>query len=156
MFSEKERSIFKYFNGKKEVFGDPIAIHRRLLTCDNFDLAGDFKLVDALSKPIAQKSPGFAKEGLQAFDRLVSACRKAFKLPAFDEETGEGLVEEEIIQLFAEFGLFVDEIKKKQEPSVTSVSCTEQELPNGEVSQSTMKPSADSITTPEEVSLVEV
>lgn len=78
------KDIFPYFNGSRQVFGDPIAIYRRMLR--------------ALQKPLDHQielTKGGENElmHLEAYGKLYAAVRVAFPMVPFNEGTGEGASE---------------------------------------------------------------
>src|ERR1700683_1656699 len=82
VFPAAEREIFPYFNGVKEVKGDPLEIEARYLR----ELAGED--LGAIDKML--ESPD-VQTRLRGSDKMVPAIRAAFRLREFDEDTGGGL-----------------------------------------------------------------
>jgi hypothetical protein len=101
-----ERDIFRYYDGRRERRGDPLAIQRALVLDPEFELAID---------------PGIATvptpEGIRAAGRTVAAVRRAFGIPAFEEY---GLTDAGCLVLFAEFGEFVKGLREAAGPLASS------------------------------------
>jgi hypothetical protein len=97
--------LFRYFNGEKWVAADPLPIYRRLR-------AEADRLVVLATAWDEQRHPE-ANE----FVQLVS---EIFGLKAFDPHTEKGLTETEIVQVFAEFDLFLKEVRDRFFPGSTS------------------------------------
>jgi len=78
-----DRDIFPFWNGAAQVFGDPIAIYRRMLR--------------AIGKPLEQQI-GLTKGmnellNLEAYAKLYDATRTAFPMVPFSPENGTGATE---------------------------------------------------------------
>ena len=85
-----ERNIFRYRRGGKDAFGDPLAIRRRLTAL----LDGD---PDATLTASRSPEPSVA---FPAVERLRAAVCATFDLgKPFDPETGEGVMEEEWLEV---------------------------------------------------------
>jgi hypothetical protein len=126
-FSLKERNIYRYTNGSKEVAADPLVIQRRMAQDPDFDAETDLKLLSQVSNP---------DECLKAFERLVTAGRRAFGVGEFREENGvqTGLLDEEVCELLADFSSWQLELKKNIVTSQEQQNSTEQASSNGEKS----------------------
>jgi len=81
IFSERQRKVFPYSNGVAQVWGDPVAIYRKMLA--EFD--GDLDLILQRSRDKSQ--PRLWSESVE---RLVEAVRKVFGMVPIDPVTGEG------------------------------------------------------------------
>lgn len=132
MFPEEERKIFCYRAGGREMIGDPFAITRRLVRwCD-----GDVGKVmadryagyppyqeDESGNPVqveeAQVDPAQEPIRFDAENKIIRASYEAFGLPPWDNETGEGVSEEEALRVFDEFCAWVAEQKKTTESRPT-------------------------------------
>ena len=95
-----EKDIFQYFDGVLAVYGDPLAIERRM--------------EEHLGQPIAQalQETKAAEISLsrRAEDRLFAAVREAFEMAPWYKQTGEGATEKDCRLAFK---ALVDFIKKK-------------------------------------------
>jgi len=119
MFSDKERMIFRYHNGTKQIAADPLVIQRKLLSQKDVDLDSEFRL--AVSD---------TKESLAAISRVVDVIRFSFGVKPLDPETEEGLTDTECLQLMASYAEFLNELKKKASLSPISQTATE-DYPKG-------------------------
>ena len=100
MHSEADRKIFPYWNGREEVWADPITVQRRLHAA----CGGDANQV------IAQTNAPDALTACTARDSLLAAIRLAFDMP-FDQMTGEMLGNES--ECFAAYDALTDYLEKK-------------------------------------------
>jgi hypothetical protein len=108
-YADSEREIFVYWDGTRERKGDPLAIHRALLTMDpekEFDIKTD---------PQVTAVPTIA--GLRATGRLAGAVRKAFGIRTVDEG---GLTDGECLRLFVQFGSLIRELQEDARPLANS------------------------------------
>jgi hypothetical protein len=114
-FTLKQRAIYRYFDGEKEVARDPLAILRALNGRPGMPLDADVKL--ALS-PVPESSA--------AFGRLVESVRDAFGAKPFEEVEGRqrGLTVGECLALLLHFGQFIKGIQNAAVPFVTSPFAT--------------------------------
>lgn len=101
-YTPGEREIFEYWDGKRFRKGDPLALHRALLTDPDFDMNID---------------PGLAAvphvKGLVAAGRVAAAVRKAFGITTLD---AGGLTDGECLTLFCEFGAFIKVLAEAGRP----------------------------------------
>lgn len=113
MYPEQQRKIFQYFDGQRQVYGDPLKIRRRL----NGRLDGN------LNKALADKdlSP-------EHYERVLDAVVYAFDLPPFNQETGEGAVEEVVVKALTSFLDWLQKKSPRRENSLTSVPPTDSSL----------------------------
>lgn len=99
------REIFEYQDETgRQKFADPIRVLRTL----EFRCEGD---VDETVRLARSENPELA---FPATDRLLDGIREAFALPAFDAETGQGAVEDFLLDLYADFLVWM--AKKKVTP----------------------------------------
>jgi hypothetical protein len=107
-YTAAEREIFEYWDGSRVRLGDPLAIHRSLMTMpeSEFDIKID---------PDMTKLPNV--KGLEATGRVVAAVRRAFKIP--DLEHG-GLTDGECMRLFCAFGDIIRELEDRNRPLASS------------------------------------
>src|SRR4051812_25710035 len=114
MFSVKEKRIYKYFNGERDVRGDPMAILLRLSTCPDVNFEADLKVFSIIeTKP---------REGAEAYSRLVQADRHAFKIkPGNDDADApeDSLPDLEVLELTQRFLAWVGGVKKNTSDSPT-------------------------------------
>ncbi len=108
MFSEEERAIYEFqVNGQKRSV-DPIAVMRVLQTHDDIDLEKDYIIISTIDEEMD-------KEQSESLTRIIEASRAAFSLPAFSN--GEGVLDSEVLEIFTDYYIYLDDLKKK---SVTS------------------------------------
>lgn len=104
MFSEEERQIFPFERGDgKTVYGDPLAIHRRLNELLDYQAAEVCKSANSDVPPVRDA----------ARKKLAAAAMEAFKLPPFDEATGKGCTEPMAIAVLGKFIEHREDLKKK-------------------------------------------
>ena len=110
MFEQSEKNIFPYWNGQQEVFGDPLAIHRRLTIA----LGGvpDEVLKAAKSEEPLQKA--------HARERLVEAIRAAFEMVPFDKTAGAGALDEHCFDALRSLLEWTEKNASRAEGSQTS------------------------------------
>lgn len=83
MQDPREKAIFRYFNGDRWVWGDPLALSRRLDTS-----LGD---PDAVFADVGDPDP---KVWRPAVECLIANVRDVFAIAPIDPETGAGGTEE--------------------------------------------------------------
>jgi hypothetical protein len=88
MYSESERAVFgPYFNGERLVYADPLAVYRAL----THELDGEpnkhLENLKAAEEPVQ-----FA-----AKERVLVAARKALGMVPFDDATGKGSLEQDVM-----------------------------------------------------------
>ncbi len=106
----RQREVFPYFNGKEDVYGDPMRIHRLM-----------FKLLDGdVNRVIEQSESEDINVSDPAEELLLEAVRGAFDMVPFDSKTGEGATEADCHAALEAFAAFSDEKKTPQENSPTS------------------------------------
>ena len=116
--TEKQRDeyIFRYFNGEKEVCGDPSQIYDDLIDDSEYDFLGEWSEVDLIKD---------LKEKKEAFNKLIAHACKSFNVSLLGED-GNGLTRAEIAELVGSFINWINDVKKKlavlQIPSETSES----------------------------------
>ena len=108
MWSEAERQIFgPYHDGRAQVYGDPLAIWRRLV----HGLDGD---VNRWLTHARSEEPEIR---YQATERILVATVEAFDLAPFDRATGQGVLERDAMAIL---NTFFDWIDQKKSPPVNS------------------------------------
>jgi hypothetical protein len=120
MFSESDRRIFEYFDGKRTIKADPMAIERRFFAAippgdnvDNVFRDAFIKLTD-----LNEESRAITQSQIiePAWEKLIVAGRAAFRVAELDED-GVGLTESETIDLIENYFSWRDGLKKKDEPT---------------------------------------
>ena len=109
---DKQRFIFRYWNGSKTVFGDPLELHRNLqahpdYTEDSFSLITREELRNDI------------------IGELAAVVREVFSIPKLIDG---GLTELECVQLLAEFIEYAGVQKKSGEQTPTLPTATEESL----------------------------
>lgn len=132
-FRPKERMIYVYFDGRKDVKADPMILYRRLMD-RRMELSSDIKAAFS-------GSPKFAAK---AYTKMIDNIREIFQVKPLDEG---GLTEPEAGDLLAHFMDWTEDLKKNsrmfptpatetQAPSESSLE-GDQPTPNTSVSGST-------------------
>jgi len=94
----KEGALFRYYNGRRIVYGDVLSLYRRITTHE----ANIPALLDAVD---AQQEPETTQ--------FLNAVCDVFGLERYNEKTGRGLTEWEIIAVFVRFLELLESLKKK-------------------------------------------
>lgn len=97
-YSPKERKIYRYFDGRETVFGDPMAIYKRLM---NHGKELDIDLKVAVNYGGVQSTT--------AHNKAVERVRDIFALKSLGEG---GLTESEAMDLLDHFLAYIDSLKK--------------------------------------------
>lgn len=135
MFSEQERKIFKYNDGQKDRYADPLAIRRALIR----ESGGQFwTWWDDCEEPKAASfSSELTAEQLEharalhaslyisaaaAQERFLSVVRAVFKMPELNPDTGEGVVEDECWRVIREYDEFLEKNERAAGNSPTTLS----------------------------------
>jgi len=119
-----QRMIFPYFDGEKQVFGDPLEIHDRLTDL----LDGDPEHALQLARPPGLKDadgkelPGNPdpRSRYEAKRRLDAAVVTAFELIPFDRTTGNGANRLQRATALSSFCSWMEANRKKNDASPTS------------------------------------
>lgn len=103
---------------------------RSLQEDEHFNIDTHPGMIDAGTTDAANDSldPAIQKLSAEATKVTVAAIRKAFDVPAFDDG---GLTEAECLQLFVQFCLYMDSLKKSTARPVTSPPRTESATTEG-------------------------
>lgn len=100
-FQQRRRLIFKYWDGRRTRYADPIVLLRNLEDHPEFNIDVD--------PTLALSSVGDREAG----ERTVSAVRAAFGIfPFVDVHSFDGLTELECVALYVEFMEYLDALKK--------------------------------------------
>lgn len=106
----ENRNIFRYFDGKRELYADPVEIHRKLSAL----LGGDInRFLREMRSPEAAVS-------IAATDRMRYAVCQAFGLGTpFDPTTGHGVMEEAWMGSLTAFTDYCEAQKKSGDSTPT-------------------------------------
>lgn len=126
MFSDKQRKIFKYHDGTKTKFGDPMKISERLYGSYGKDstMSLDWEMIKNFQELKSEKA---GVDALHAIERLYEHILRSFNLKPLNEEDGTGVTVEESLELIAEFGNYLEEVKKNSVVMPDLPPVTEQE-----------------------------
>jgi hypothetical protein len=95
----RQRQIFRFWDGHKVRGADPIVVWRALLSHPEFEITRDTALMEVSDFKIADG----------ARQRIVAATRTAFGVESL---AGGGLTEDETVDLFKAFCVYAAELKK--------------------------------------------
>lgn len=136
---ERSRALFTFWNGRKFVRIDPLRAYLTLRDHEQFNIEDHPILIaNDLGQPET--------------DYFIAAMELAFGIKRFDPETGNGLSLEEMVDLFTDLILWMNETQKKtqfgsrQSEPTDSTSSTGQEAQ--EEAPNCSLPSATETTTP--------
>lgn len=101
----RRRLLFRYHNGERRIAADPLVLYRRLIK------EGD-QLVVLATAFDQQKDP--------EADEFIRRLCEIFGLSRWDPATGRGLTDAEIIRVFQDFNVFLQEIRENFFPGSTS------------------------------------
>lgn len=112
-----KKNIFKYFNGVKEVYADPFELDWRMQDATKMEQSIDTK--DSWLNPTPDAEGNFDRHQISllndAYHFYIPIVVKVFKLKSLDEETGEGMTGEDIIDLWSRYLTWRFELKKNTE-----------------------------------------
>lgn len=101
---DNSQTVFKYFNGERELYGDPLAIERKLRAA----CGGKPKeLADAVNDETADDVKWAAAE-----EKLIRAVRDALQMAPFDVTTGKGATDATCRKAWDVFWRYMDDQKK--------------------------------------------
>lgn len=127
-YQPKERSIYRYWDGKKYVDEDPMILSRKVA-----EIGPELKIDIDVSNSASKDS---TKAGLLA----LAKAQKIFSVKPFSEG---GLLEDEVWELFNHFLIWRGGVKKNLKKSQTSLEATPASLESSSVaSRPTMNGSA--------------
>ena len=124
---QRDEYIFRYFNGEKEVCGDPSQIYDDLIDDPEYDFLGEWSEVD-LIKDLKQKKA--------AFINLIAHACKSFNVKLLSED-GTGLARAEIAELIGAFINWINDVKKKLAVLQTLSETSESSTPDGDLTVET-------------------
>lgn len=101
-FKRSYRNIFKYHDGYRVRYGDPMAILNAIDTHPVYNSEKHPKLAQSTDKTVSVK----------AYEICVDCFRQAFDCPPYDDKTGKGLTMQELTALNELFCQFCDDLKK--------------------------------------------
>ena len=87
VFQERERQVFTYFNGVKQVCADPLAVFRKVVAAFDGDVNTTLEQLDS-------DQPGL---WAMATTRMIDVVREAFPMVPFDGDTGEGATDRDCL-----------------------------------------------------------
>lgn len=131
-----EKLIFQFFDGTEHVWGDPLAINRRLTHA----CGGDINAVVAASKPSKKNAEPVAIE--QAKEILVRAIRYAFGMVDFNKQDGTGATDDECFAALNAYSAFLEKKNPSAANSQTCLPPTEEEYSPGDQEETESFPMA--------------
>lgn len=118
-FTNEERKIFSIrVNGKSRHF-DPLPIYWKMV--DDTDLEGDIKVAG-----METELPEVQREAHAAAQKIIEWTRKVFDLPQIDRDTGAGVTDVDVTDIFFEWLDFIGVKKNEAEEPPTLLPSTEQ------------------------------
>lgn len=142
VYAPKERLIYEYFDGRKQVKADPMVLWKRVM-----DRAAG---IDADRKALDFPTSKFYRP---SYDNLIKQIREIFQVKGLEEG---GLTEPECIDLVDHFTTFVGRIKKKSNrPAISPPNTLGQGDSSSVPAVPTTEPSLDSGSAVVESSTVE-
>lgn len=102
----RNRKIFRFWNGRRVCWADPVECWRELLADEHFDMARDAALMELPERVVADV----------AWVKCVNAVRRVFHVSTADDG---GLTESECVDLFRAFCVYVHALKKNSNPTPT-------------------------------------
>jgi hypothetical protein len=131
----KERNIYEYTEGPEQLRLDPMAIQRKFTAYpDLIANLGVIQLAQEL-KPTkderqAQENRKILADADKATAEVIEAVRKVFDLKPYNGQDETGWMDEEVIALFSHFCGWLDNLKKKQNPTPTLESFSDVIFPD--------------------------
>lgn len=135
---ERQRAIFRYWDGERERGIDPASVWRALVTHPKFNWETHPALID-------DQNPAVGREALEI---TLNAIREVFDVGIWTEDAqghARGLTEWETINILVEFNQYLDSLKKSTNPTPTSPPPTAP--PSSEIVSASMNASSDSGST---------
>lgn len=121
MYTAKERAIFRYWNGKRHVWGDPVLLYERLAAETGGDPVGLLEKADGrveLPPELTLEQRQAAQDSLkvQANEQIRAAVRSAFAMvpwnPEADKPEDAGATAQECDDALDALYAFFDDQKK--------------------------------------------
>ncbi len=129
MFKPEQRTIFKYHDGTRERWADPISIQMEIAK-----RIKEFDKLEKLVRLVAEKenlhdSYTPSEKDVEAINRFLDIICEIFRVKRFTDESGkpEGLTVPQINRIYLDFVEFTTELKNDSGPSATSPQTTEQQ-----------------------------
>jgi len=114
MFDERERKVFKYHDGEKDVWADPLAMSRKLRAL----MGGNPE------KIVTQYNSDVQMDSDNAAEVFFPAIAEAFQVKRFDRLTGDGFTDEDLLKTWEMFQAWLEAKKKRDANLPTSVMPT--------------------------------
>jgi hypothetical protein len=124
-YSDEERNIFEYFNGKTIVGVDPYDIQLKIAAMEDFDWELAFGV---FMKDHESATPADNREAAQISIEMISKLRAVFDIAPL-EKTPEGYVGlggSGVLKVLTDWFEFISDLKKKDESTPTSPPNMEQ------------------------------
>lgn len=102
----EQRLLFKYWDGHRQRAIDPFRVYREFRSDPQIDLATIGPQVDNWEEP--------------ATGLLLSAICRVFGVKRYDDDTGLGLTDPELLNLFGDLNDYLEDVKKKYNLGPTS------------------------------------
>lgn len=123
------RKIYKYNDGKKDIFADPTELDHRIAMYrveESFFPARIAEIPFDEDGNIDQTraTPGDIQLMLDSAYEAEPLIRKAFRIDPFDPSTGEGMFFKDVIDLFNDYMTWKNALKKNIENAPTSATPT--------------------------------
>ena len=113
-FRRRGKNVLPYWNGTRQVYGDPFKLYRDLMH------GADFVIDDYLIADVdAGKEPQTTK--------IIEHVCKVFGLTRWNAETCTGVTDLEVVGILLKVFSWTNQVKKNSSPGPTSPPSTEQE-----------------------------
>lgn len=121
--ARSERLIFKYFDGTKDAYADPLAVESRLVESAGPDWAGLVKVYAELGQDGLSLTPDMDRSRIAkrqaTLETLLKAVRHAFQVTALKAD-GSGLTTAEQLMLLASYLDWVAGTREDARPLASS------------------------------------
>jgi hypothetical protein len=104
-YKPKERLIFSYWDGEKDVLVDPLELYREIIA-----IGEELRIDIAVSRSKSKDAP-------EAHSKFIEKLRTLLNVKHLKDG---GLTESELAQVFYTFMQYTEDIKKKFSPSLTT------------------------------------
>jgi hypothetical protein len=122
MYPDDQRRVFKYYDGEKEVYGDPLALRTEIFIATNGDPDGLSKKVFTVLAPDTPTDQ--ILEAFRAQKQIAEIVMRVFNMKPFDPATGSGATIEHCHMTWRLFGRFLAGEKKNTVNSPTESPST--------------------------------